>query len=74
MANKTSMEQASRNLEERSTLMSEKHYSNITIEAVRKYCSGTVSDFTEESLLDILNGEVDLDEAREDVLSLMEDN
>lgn len=52
--------------------MSDKHYSNITLDAVKLYCTGTVSDFTEERLLDILNGEVDLDDARDDVLSFMD--
>lgn len=54
--------------------MTEKHYSNITLKEVEQYCAGTVSDFTKERLLDILNGEVDLDEAREDCLSFAKRN
>jgi len=53
--------------------MSNKHYSNITLDAVEQYCAGTVADFTIVRLLDILTGETDLDEAREDALSFAEE-
>ncbi|MCK4704698.1 MAG: hypothetical protein KAT90_04380 [Gammaproteobacteria bacterium] len=47
-------------------------YKNITMEMVKEYCRGTMSDFTEERLLDILTGEVALKDARDDVLSFAE--
>ena len=44
-------------------------YKDITDGMISIWVTGTFSDFTRERLKDILTGEYDLEEAREDVLS-----
>lgn len=44
-------------------------FKTITLDEIRNWCRGSFSDHTEARLHDIMTGEYDLSEAREDILS-----
>jgi hypothetical protein len=43
-------------------------YKTITADEIKNWCKGSFSEYTLERLLDIITGEYDLDQAREDIL------